>query len=304
MNFRMVSYADNYEDVLLQRAFEGQPRGFYIDVGSYGPVDHSVTKHFYDKGWHGINIEPNPAPFAEIQADRTRDINLNLGLSDEAGELTILAAPGACWSVDRNMLTGFFQASESDIVPHQIPVRTLAEICDEHVPPGTPIDFLKVDVEGHEGAVFRGGDWTRHRPRVVVAEAMGFEEWESILLTAGYHFTLFEGVNRFYVRDEDAHLISRINYPANVADSFLIYGYLKRINELQTGVDASAQTIAHQAGEIDRLTAEVNRLVEHRGGLEPFLHRVDNGVHQATRGYHAAKSLARRVAQRLGGRRG
>lgn len=304
MNFRMVSFADNFEDVLLQRAFEGQPQGFYIDVGSYGPVEHSVTKHFYAKGWRGINIEPNPAPFAEIQADRARDINLNIGLSDQAGELTILAAPGACWSTNRDLLTGFFQANDSDIVPHQIPVQTLAEIWDKHVPAGMTVDFLKVDVEGHEGPVFRGGDWARHRPRVIVAEAMGFEEWEAIVLEAGYHFTLFEGINRFYVRDEDAHLIPRLKSPANATDCFLIYGYLKRINELQAEIDASARTIAAQSAEIERQAAEIARLVEHHGGLEPIMHRVDTGVHRASLGYHAAKGFAQKVARRLGARRG
>ena len=148
-----------------------------------------------------------------------------------------------------------------------------------------------------EAAVFRGGDWARHRPRVIIAEAMGFEAWESILVEAGYHFTLFEGVNRVYVRAEDAHLIPRVNYPANVADSFLIYGYLRRINELQAGVDASSRTIAEQAAEIDRLAGRFGR-------LGPLMLRADHQVDRAARGYHAARRLAGKVARRLGARRG
>ena len=54
----MVSYAQNHEDVLLRRVFPDEPNGFYIDVGANDPVRDSVTKHFYDRGWHGINIEP------------------------------------------------------------------------------------------------------------------------------------------------------------------------------------------------------------------------------------------------------
>ena len=46
MNVRMTSYADNFEDVMIQRAFPMDARGFYIDVGAYNPVEHSVTKHF------------------------------------------------------------------------------------------------------------------------------------------------------------------------------------------------------------------------------------------------------------------
>ena len=54
----MISYAQNFEDVVLDRVFHQVERGRYIDVGGYDPVIDSVTKHFYDKGWSGVNIEP------------------------------------------------------------------------------------------------------------------------------------------------------------------------------------------------------------------------------------------------------
>ena len=45
-----VSYAQNREDVLLSRVLPG-PVGSYIDVGAADPVELSVTKWFYDRGW-------------------------------------------------------------------------------------------------------------------------------------------------------------------------------------------------------------------------------------------------------------
>ena len=62
--------------------------GFYIDVGAYDPVDDSVTKHFYDLGWRGINVEPAGHLRARSPTARPRDVNLNVGLSDEPGTLT------------------------------------------------------------------------------------------------------------------------------------------------------------------------------------------------------------------------
>jgi hypothetical protein len=47
---RMISYAQNGEDVLLDRAFPRGVPGTYIDVGAFDPVVNSVTKHFYDLG--------------------------------------------------------------------------------------------------------------------------------------------------------------------------------------------------------------------------------------------------------------
>jgi hypothetical protein len=43
----MISYAQNHEDVLLERCFGTQQSGFYVDVGAWEPVLHSVTQHFY-----------------------------------------------------------------------------------------------------------------------------------------------------------------------------------------------------------------------------------------------------------------
>lgn len=60
----MISYAQNFEDLVLHRVFRGQKNGFYIDMGPMGPVLESVTKFFYDEGWSGINIEPNECPRA------------------------------------------------------------------------------------------------------------------------------------------------------------------------------------------------------------------------------------------------
>src|SRR5262249_50071888 len=90
-----TSYAQNGEDVRLRRAFAGQPTGFYIDVGANDPTELSVTRHFYDAGWHGINVEPLPKQFALLTAARKRDINLNVGCSNRTGTLELYAAGAA-----------------------------------------------------------------------------------------------------------------------------------------------------------------------------------------------------------------
>lgn len=223
---RMTSYAGNFEDVLLRRAFHDQADGFYIDVGAYDPVDGSVTKHFYDLGWRGINVEPDPAPFARLVAGRPEDINLNLALSDREGTLRLFSAEGAAhFSVDPRMITGWFGARPEDLRPVDLPAITLAALCDHHVPAGRAIDFLKVDVEAHEYEVLVGNDWSRWRPRVLVVESCEHGRWEPILRDASYHFTLFDGINRVYVRDEDAHLIPRLSVPVNQTDNFGLHPY-------------------------------------------------------------------------------
>src|SRR5690349_18172580 len=78
----MISYAQSFEDVLLNRAFRDRSSGFYIDIGAMDPVLTSVTKTFYDRGWHGINIEPAPTFHQKLMRDRTRDINLDVAVGE------------------------------------------------------------------------------------------------------------------------------------------------------------------------------------------------------------------------------
>ena len=55
-NFK--SYSQCLEDLILFCIFYDAKNGFYIDIGAHDPDKISVTKAFYLRGWHGINIEP------------------------------------------------------------------------------------------------------------------------------------------------------------------------------------------------------------------------------------------------------
>src|SRR5215469_2705159 len=86
MRYR-VSHAQNREDVILKGFFPDVKNGFYVDVGASHPDEYSVTKLFYEEGWNGINIEPIPRLFKLLNSRRSRDINLNMGVSDAKSAL-------------------------------------------------------------------------------------------------------------------------------------------------------------------------------------------------------------------------
>ena len=243
----MVSYAQNAEDVLLNRAFGGQSRGFYIDVGANDPILHSVTRHFYGLGWTGINIEPEQGTplFGRLCADRPRDVNLNLGVSDREGVLTFLqASASGGWSTFSAEQAAHLAGRGIEVLERRVPVTTLARICLEHVPHGLAIDFLKVDAESHEPEVLRGADWQRWRPRVVLVEDNGTHLWEPILLGASYCFAIFDGLNRYYVRAEEPGLLPRLAAPVNALDDYIPVRY-QRTLELE-GLGPAAVRIARR----------------------------------------------------------
>ena len=88
-----ISYSQNNEDVLLWRALGHIKNGYYIDVGANDPVEHSVTKAFYDAGWNGISIEPLPSFHQAFEEQRPRDVNLAVAAGATDGELTLYDVP-------------------------------------------------------------------------------------------------------------------------------------------------------------------------------------------------------------------
>ncbi|MDO5758254.1 MAG: FkbM family methyltransferase [Rhodobacterales bacterium] len=229
-----ISYAQNFEDVILWRALKHVSSGFYIDVGAWSPDLHSVTRLFYEAGWRGINIEPLPKMLDALRARRPEDINIGVALSNVVGvqKFHNIGETGLS-TLSSDEARRAFDAIGSDCVIN-VEVMTLANIWETHVPPGQPVHFLKIDVEGSEENVIRGGDWKRHRPWIVVIESTitqssieNHHGWDPILSEAGYNFVWFDGLNRFYVAVEHADLNQAFNAPPNVFDGF------RRVEEVE-----------------------------------------------------------------------
>ena len=244
-----ISYAQNFEDVVLWRALKHVRDGFYIDVGAWSPEIDSVTRAFYEKGWRGINVEPNPDFHIQLIHRRTRDINLKIAIGNAEGSLMMnfLANPGL--STLDDTIAERHQAAGWAARRQEVQIKTLTSIFSDYVPKGQEVHFLKVDVEGFEEAALRGNDWSKCRPWVVVVEAtlpMSQEEshdtWEPILLAANYQLAYADGLNRFYVAQEHAELLPAFKYPPNVFDNFKLQAH----NEAETR-SMQAEAKAQQA---------------------------------------------------------
>ena len=145
--------------------------GFYVDVGAFHPTLFSNTYFFYLNGWRGINVEARPGSKSLFDKVRPRDVNLEVGVSRQRGEMTyhFIAEDSPMNSFSPEFLQ---QIEMLAAVKEKIPVPTLplAEVLDRHLPKGQSIDFLTVDVEGHDYEVLESNDWKRFRPRLIVVE--------------------------------------------------------------------------------------------------------------------------------------
>lgn len=251
-----VSYAQNFEDVMLMRALQQIDKGFYIDVGAWDPSYDSVTRAFYERGWHGVNVEPVTAYFNRLESARPRDINIQALIGAESGEADfyVLADSGLSTmsrqTAERHAADNGYKLSEA-----HIPVRTLTEICLENNV--SEIHFLKIDVEGAEQSVIEGLDLASFRPWIILAESTlpntqqeNHQDWEPILLNAAYEFVYFDGLNRFYIAEEHSHLKECFRAPPNVFDFF-------ECSETQTFSRRLTEKIKHSTATIEDLTDRI-----------------------------------------------
>ena len=145
---RFVSYAQNFEDVMLWRALKQVRNGFYIDVGANHPIKESVTKAFYDHGWTGINIEPEEQLYNLLKQARPRDINLNVAISANTKLIDFYVSKHRGLHTTSEAASNFLKKKDFLSEHRQVKAFTLDDICDKHSV--KEIHFLKIDVEGAE----------------------------------------------------------------------------------------------------------------------------------------------------------
>jgi FkbM family methyltransferase len=262
-----ISYAQNFEDVMLWRALKHIEQGFYIDVGANDPDQDSVTKAFYERGWRGINVEPAPQWFERLEKARPRDINLQLALGAEPGEITLYDIPDTGLSTvekkfaERHEAEHGYQSREL-----RVKMDTLSSVCEKlHL---APIHFLKVDVEGAEKAVFQGADFGKMRPWIIVVEATlpssqeeSYSDWEPILLKAGYEYAYFDGLNRFYVAGEHENLKGAFKAPPNIFDGF-VRSERVEAEHRASQAEAHAQETETKARQAEEMAAQAKATLQ------------------------------------------
>ncbi len=117
-----------------------------------------------------IAVEPHPINQTKLRAagggDRLTIVEAAAGA--ETGSLTLYDRSDEEGSEHVSAYRGVLEDIHLvDAKPFEAPVRRLDDICEEHVPVGQ-IDLIKIDTEGHELAVLRGGEHLIKSLRVAV----------------------------------------------------------------------------------------------------------------------------------------
>ena len=157
------------EDIFIQNYFKNKPKGFYVDVGCYHPLDGNNTHLLYKNGWSGLNFDINYYSVKLFDFLRKRDLNIHSGISRKKRKLTMY------YRKEINMLNTLDEKIakihfRNGYKKKNIQVNTLNFFISKKFKKLNKIDFINIDVEGYELDALKSLNFSTYKPQLICIE--------------------------------------------------------------------------------------------------------------------------------------
>ncbi len=142
-----VSWSQAGEDLAILPILNRLSQGRYLDIGAHHPSRFSVTRHLYQSGWSGVNVDANSDLLGEFEKIRAGEVNLNLCVgTEESYEISIFQET-AISTVNSSWRDRFLSESNQMLEVRRVKGATLKSLIEDYFPSGD-LDFLNIDIEG------------------------------------------------------------------------------------------------------------------------------------------------------------
>ena len=185
------------EEKFILSFFDKEYQGKFVDIGCFHPTRHNNTYKMYKSGWHGINIDLNPLTIDLFNFARKKDININAAISDteENKKLYFVGELNTQNTLEANhllFLKNHHNLKEEEISEQIIKTKRLDKILDSYN--FNDIDFMNIDVEGHELNILNSIDFLKYKIKFICIEMIDHndqaklinEKLNAILIRNGY----------------------------------------------------------------------------------------------------------------------
>lgn len=191
------TFSQYAEDLFIDRFLKYPNKGFYVDIGANNPKYLNNTRRFYEKGWVGINIEPDLNNFRLLEQSRSKDININAGVSKNEGQMVFYVCEKDTLSTFSKDTAEKLSSEGHRILEEKlISVSKLSSILQNNSV--TSIDFMTIDTEGHDKEVLESNNWEIFRPRIICIEDNEGNEHDKFFKKINYRKIGFNGLNSFF----------------------------------------------------------------------------------------------------------
>lgn len=173
-NYKFLDNSSQFgEEKIILNFFEKKYKGKFVDIGSFHPTRHNNTYSMYKRGWHGINIDLNPLTIELFNFIRKKDININAAISDneEYKELYFIDELNTQNTLEANhvsFLKKHHNLKEEEITRKVIKTKRIDNILDKYH--FHNIDFMNIDVEGHELKILNSIDFLKYKIKFICIE--------------------------------------------------------------------------------------------------------------------------------------
>jgi FkbM family methyltransferase len=205
-------YSQHKEDQILNKLIKKE-RGICIEVGGFDGVSNSNSYFFENIGWDCLIVEPIPSLYEKIKKNRTCKV-INCAASDQNGATDFFIANGAedlsSINPDLHRISNYH---ESQIKKINVIKKTLNTILNEFRI--EKIDFITIDVEGHEHEVLKGFDLLKYEPEIVILEdnfSGNDRSLEKYMLNFDYILFKRTGCNDWYTKKANKKYFTNLEY--------------------------------------------------------------------------------------------
>ena len=189
--------SETEEKKLVLKNFQNRRNGIFVEVGANDPVNSSQTWLLEQNGWRGVLVEPLSALCEKLRAQRKNSQVFQVACSspDLEGEAEMHVGTDTGHSTLEMVKAS---AGTSFAGTERVKITTLDKVLQ--AAGIAQIDFLSIDVEGHEIEVMRGLDFSKYRPALILIED-GLQDLtrHRFLAARGYQVVKRTHLNNWYV---------------------------------------------------------------------------------------------------------
>jgi FkbM family methyltransferase len=184
--YKVTSYSQFGEDIVVRELFDEIPVKYmtYLDIGANNPKFISNTYSFYESGFTGVLVEPNPYLVGKLRHVRPNDtvVNAGIGIDESVPE-----ADFYMFAEDADGLSTFspeeakhWESVGLDGKKHKIeriwkmPLININKVIDEYFTECP--DFVSIDVEGWDLQILKTFDFNKYCPSVFCVETLAYKK--------------------------------------------------------------------------------------------------------------------------------